>query len=267
MLDAVDPANIPAELDGKPALHITVLADPAGECFDVEAGNASPAEAASVMVANARQGRWAVGYVDWNLFPVLTSELLKRGMGWATARSFPAPGVYLWAADPDGNIAGGKWILPVVPVAVQTTNNGRTDTSETVDNFPAEVAGYIDGAASKWPADAWARFSVIGAPAPTPSPAPAPPPPPAPHPAPTSEVNVLLPVLSEQNPGPNVAAPVVANLQALLVHHGFSVGPAGADGRFGPATAAAVVEAERHFGLSVDAGIAGGQVWGALLTR
>lgn len=76
-----------------------------------------------------------------------------------------------------------------------------------------------------------------------------------------------VPVLSEQSPGEHVVSTPVRNLQILLVNHGFSVGASGADGRYGPATAAAVVEAERHFGLSVDSGIAGEQVWTALCNK
>src|SRR5688572_25206226 len=44
----------------------------------------------------------------------------------------------------------------------------------------------------------------------------------------------------------------VRRLQRILRAQGRSLGPAGVDGRFGPATAAAVRGLQRHFGLSAD---------------
>lgn len=38
------------------------------------------------------------------------------------------------------------------------------------------------------------------------------------------------------------------------------------DGEFGKETAAVVVAVEKHYGLAVDAGVAGQQVWSVLLT-
>lgn len=75
--------------------------------------------------------------------------------------------------------------------------------------------------------------------------------------------DMQIPVLSEQNPGPAKEDEHVRALQALLnlrVGSGLTT-----DGRFGPHTAGAVVSLEHAHGLTVDEGIAGPQVWGALL--
>jgi peptidoglycan hydrolase-like protein with peptidoglycan-binding domain len=52
-------------------------------------------------------------------------------------------------------------------------------------------------------------------------------------------------------------------LQGALIGSGFDV-EGGVDGKFGPHTAAAIIEAEKHFGFKTDAGVAGREVLGAL---
>ena len=51
----------------------------------------------------------------------------------------------------------------------------------------------------------------------------------------------------------------VTLLQQALLDSGFDV-EGGADGKFGPHTAAAIVEAEKHFGFQTDGGVAGREV-------
>ena len=63
-----------------------------------------------------------------------------------------------------------------------------------------------------------------------------------------------------QGEGDRVA---VKLLQQALIESGFPMA-AGADGAFGPQTAGAVVAAEKQFAFTVDAGIAGREVLGAL---
>lgn len=58
--------------------------------------------------------------------------------------------------------------------------------------------------------------------------------------------------------------PAVAALQRLLAENGFDPGPA--DGVFGPRTEAAVLAAQRHYGLAVD-GLAGRMTVTALQSR
>jgi hypothetical protein len=136
-----------------PTLHITVQADAAWECFDAEHGDASNDQVAAANVVRHGKGQWSADYSNEANLPDLTRALAARGLSWTDARFWPAPGVYLWAADPDGNIKAGKWVPPVTPIAVQDEWTAEWDHSTTRDGFPA---------------------------LPAPAPAPTPPPPPAP---------------------------------------------------------------------------------------
>lgn len=161
MIDAVNPANIGPEWDHGLALRISVLADPAGQAFDFEAGDAGAGPVSWAMGVRFGERWWSVGYVNgWNIGE-LTAAMANRGLSWTDADRFPAPGVYLWAADPSGNIAAGRWRLPVIPVAVQDRYLGSYDLSTTHPAFPFTVAGYIDGARSAWPVLAWARYARL----------------------------------------------------------------------------------------------------------
>lgn len=252
MYDAVDPANIPASCDGGPALRITVLANPDGAAFDVEPGNAPAAKVVAAAKERITKGRWAIAYVNEETFHEVEAAMGPAGLHWSDASEWTAPGLYLWCADPSGNIAAGRWVLPVTPLAVQDTYAGGFDTSRTADIFPAVAAGYIDGPKSQWPAEAWARFTELAAGGPvTPAPAPAPPTPPAP-PAPPTEVTVQLPILSQGNQGQSVRS-----VQKLL-------GGLADDGVFGPLTHQAVVDFQHAHGLATD-GVVGRHTWGALL--
>lgn len=172
MVDAVDPANIDTALDGAPALRITVLADPAGEAFDAEPGNAGDTAVAGAVHARLAAGRWAVGYINLSGCGALTAALAAWGIEWASAERWPEPGCYLWAADPS-QTGWYRTSLPgVTPLAVQNRWRGTVDVSTVADNFPARVAGYIDGARSAWPAEQWARFTTIAEPTPDPDPDP-----------------------------------------------------------------------------------------------
>ena len=252
MYDAVEPANIPASQDGGPALRISVLANPDGCAFDLEAGNAPATEVVAAIKKRLPAGLASVGYVNEDTFHELEAAMGPAGMTWMDAREWPTPGLYIWAADPSGNIAKGTWALPVTPLAVQDNYAGPYDTSRTVDNFPATAAGYIDGPRSQWPEAAWARFTELhnGGPVTTPAP-PAPPKPPAPPAAP-SEVDVQLPILSQGNQG----APVKV-VQRLI-------GGLAEDGIFGPLTHQAVVDFQRAHQLQED-GVVGKHTWGTLL--
>jgi peptidoglycan hydrolase-like protein with peptidoglycan-binding domain len=252
MFDAVDPDNIPATCDGRPALRITVLANPAGQAFDVEGGNAPAAEVAAAMAVRESEGHWSVAYVNESTIDGLEAAMGPKGLRWAEGGSWPAPGVYLWAADPSGNIVAGRWSVPVAPLAIQHLLQASYDVSTTVTNFPAAAAGYIDGPKSIWPANAWARFTALAdGPVPAPKPTPSPTPAPAPAPEP-SEVTVLLPVLQQ-----GMTAPSVRAVQVL-------VGGINVDGIFGPVTHARIVEFQATHGLARD-GVVGQHTWGALL--
>ena len=229
MLDSANPANIPADLDGMPALRITVLANPAGQCFDYETGNAGASSVAAGCRSRADAGKWSVVYTDWDHIQAVTDALHLAGLGWSEASAWPAVGVYLWAADPSGNIARGTWRPPVTPLAVQGGQQNGCDVSVTADRFPARVAGYIDGPVSQWPGSAWDRFTAIpDTPTGTQPSQPSPPAPP-PMGQPSGACNVNLPILSQGAVGPAVKA-----VQKL-------VGGVAVHGVFGPVTHQAVV--------------------------
>jgi hypothetical protein len=194
MIDAMYPGNIPAAYNGLPAMRISCLANPEAHVFDVESGNATGVRVAPAARVRVSAGMWAGLYTNWDLFDAVTADLEAVGLRWSAAADWPAPGVYLWAADPSGNIAAGRWRLPVDPLAVQDRYPGPVDLSRTAANFPARVAGYLDGAISTWPAAAWSRFEIMadaspgpagtvgppGVQIPKPAPAPVPPVPPKP---------------------------------------------------------------------------------------
>lgn len=258
MIDSTDPAHIPADLDRKAALRTTVLADPAGECFDLEDGNAPAAEVAAAVAVRVHQGRWAVIYADEAYTAQAVAALAAKELRFAQAEAFPAAGVYLGAADWTGTEHLQPSWAPVHPVFCQWENGPDVDTSVTADNFPAAVLGYIDGSHSAWPADTWDRFitvdDALGADRPpvTPTPAPAPPvPAPVPPVNHQEEITVQLPVLQQGAQGPAVKA--VQTLVGGLVE----------DGIFGPATHEGVVRFQATHGLAQD-GIVGLHTWGAL---
>jgi hypothetical protein len=192
MIDAVNPANIPPDFDGRPALRITVLADPAGQCFDSERGNAGVDEVAKACSTAVHAGRWVVAYTNGDNHPALTTALAGYALGWRDAASFPAPGVYLWATDPTGTPHTRVTWADVEPVAVQWGWFATHDLSATYPTFGAEVAGYIDGPASKWPAEAWSRFVPFQPQSHVPVPAP---------PAPSVITEVELILITKQSAG------------------------------------------------------------------
>lgn len=259
MLDATNPANIPADRNGSPAAKITVLANVHGQMFDVEGGNAPAAQVAGAVADRTKASAWSAVYCGWSNWDATNAAIRGAGETWRDASEWPAPGPYIWAADPSGNLHTGAWKLPVQPVAVQVSDNGTTDTSVTYGRFPARVAGYIDGPVSRWPDAAWQRFSAIAdapnlpVPDPTPEPTPAPDPnqPPVYGP-PTGDVKVQLPLLEQ-----GIEHPSVGVVQRL-------VGGLAVDDMFGPATKAGVEGFQHAHGLTVD-GIVGAHTWGALL--
>lgn len=252
LIDAVNPDNIPAEWNGKPALRITVLADDQGEAFDSEPGNAGPVEVAQAVKRRTDRGAWSVVYVDEAGYAEQSGQLSAAGQLWKEPADWPAPGPYLWAADPSGNIARGTWKVTSAPLLVQVDDLGPYDLSTVDDVFPAAVAGYIDGPVSRWQPKTWARFTAIATPGPKPAPEPQPAPAPTPAPKPSEVVTVLLPVLQEGSEGDAVRA-----VQRLTAN-------AQVDGIYGPVTRAYVENFQRDHGLAVD-GIVGQHTWGGLL--
>ena len=161
-IDSVQPANIGPEYNGLPAARITVLADRRGQCFDVsDVGNASASSVALAVEWRFSQHMWSVCYVNQSGEEGMTQALTLVGLGWTDARYWPRRGAYMWAADPSGNIAAGRWVPPVTPLMVQDRYVGAYDLSRTAGAWPGRVAGYMDGVDSAWPASAWDRFATI----------------------------------------------------------------------------------------------------------
>ena len=112
-----------------PLLHITVLANPEGEAFDGETGNAGPEQVAAAILERIQSHKWAILYTNQEQQQTYLQALRGKGVNPSGRESWPAPGVYLWCADPSGNIAAGHWQPPVAPVAVQDQWNQGWDHS------------------------------------------------------------------------------------------------------------------------------------------
>lgn len=166
--------------------------------------------------------------------------------------TFGAPWAHhLWIADPSGTYDGNAWARQRAPEPVAGITSGPVDVSDLLAGRGLNPNG----------PDAPEHPAPAPAPPPEP-PAPEPPAPPAP-PTPPQEVTVQVPQVSAANPGPNVSSGAVRAVQATLAskwgHTGLVV-----DGRFGPATDAAVRTFQGQHGLAVD-GIVGPQSWNALV--
>lgn len=167
LYDSIDQARIPADapavmgyIDGPksqwsaedwaaragvPTVRATVLANPAGEVFDCEPGNASPDDVAEAMAVREGQGEWSLGYTNEAGLGALTNAIEAKSLRWKGAELWPEPGVYLFAADPTGaEHTDVKW-APVAPLAVQWQwePDEGWDRSVTVGAFPAAEAAPV----------------------------------------------------------------------------------------------------------------------------
>lgn len=158
-----------------PLVRITVLAAPGADAYDGETGNAGPDAVAGAIANEVADGGRPWLYSNRDLLDSYLSALRTKGVFPKDRSLWPAPGCYLWLADPSGNIASGAWVPPVDPVAVQDAFEGGFDHSTV--------------------------YVTLGAP-----PAPEPPNPAPPGPSPGGDVEVLVPELSEGATGPSVHA-------------------------------------------------------------
>lgn len=181
MVDATNPDNIPPQLNGKPAVQITVAANSAAVVFDVEEGNAPADEVAAAVKTRYGWGRPSVAYVNESTCPGLVEAVAAVTVPLRPVGDWPQAGVYLWTAAPGVEPGQVPTWAPVAPVAVQDVYTGAVDQSTTFGDFGADVAGYLDGPVSAWPGTAWERFTIYDPAAP---PSPAPIPAPQPHPQP-----------------------------------------------------------------------------------
>lgn len=125
---------------GDALLHFTVLANPGSQAFDAETGNAGAGAVASAIALRHANGLWSAGYTNEALFDALTAALHARGLGWSSAEHWPAPGVYLFAADPSRTGWYRTKAPGLTPVAVQDQWTPLWDHSTTYGTFPAVPA-------------------------------------------------------------------------------------------------------------------------------
>lgn len=199
-----------------------------------EAGNWCPAFLAEVAAHHT-------------LAPLYTDQSLLESMPGA------AWGYPLWIADPDGTYNGIWW-------AKQTGSGSVDGIVGSVDQDEVPNVRAVNPQPSSGGA--------------TPTPPAAPPQSPTSEPTgtvpPTSGglLDVNVPELSEQNPGPGTVSPAVKALQVLLVDKwGADLSPSGIDGRFGPKTADAVkwVQGEGQGRSGAVDGIVGPETWSFLV--
>lgn len=174
------PAEAWQSFGSDPLVRITVRAAPGADAYDGEKGNAGPGAVASALANEVADGHHPWLYSNQDQLPGYLQALATKSIFPKDRSLWPAPGVYLWLADPSGNIAAGHWVPPVDPVAVQDAFDGTVDHSTL----------FVDLGASQAPSQ---------------------PNPPSPGPSPGGVVEVLVPELSEGSDGPSVHA-----LQTLL---------------------------------------------------
>lgn len=151
MYDAADPAGIPpgaavvagyidgaksawpapawSRFAGATLLHISVLADPAAEAFDCEAGNATAEAVAAACSLRLGRGLWSMVYCAKSSVPAVAAALRAKSILPAPASSWPAPAVYLWVADLSTAAHLEVPGMPVQPAAVQYRWAGAYDVS------------------------------------------------------------------------------------------------------------------------------------------
>lgn len=242
-----DAAAIASRFPDKTVLRVTVFAtDNEGDVLDVERGDATPAEAPGWVQARRTAGHGGpLVYCSLNTWPLVRQAF--------TDAKVPEPGY--WIAAYPGN---GPQLYPgsVGHQYGQGPAGTNYDRSVFVDYLPG-----IDPAPKP-----------TAPPTPIPQPQPAPPAPPAPQPAPApppappppqpQEVTVDAPLLVQTPTQRYQVRYAVLQLQRLLDATGFPCGSP--DGKFGPATAAAVRAFQRRAGIVVD-GVVGRVTWGRLI--
>lgn len=227
--DTTRPEMLPNLLDGAEAIKGSVWADPAGQWFDSERGNAGCVQVANAVKLRHDAGEWSIIYSDADRYPTQTAALADVGLVWSNAESWPDAGVYLWAVDLNiGPTLAVPW-TPVRPLLVQFNWGFEFDLSLPAPNFPGRVAGYLDGD-YVWPADAWARFAPVGS-------TPPPPPPPVPHPVPP--------------PGP--PSPIIPDLEVDHMHtQGITLHTSPAGAGWTPPGSPFLVARDRVIGAAIN---------------
>lgn len=134
------PTEAWASLAPGPFVRISVLAAPGADAYDGETGNAGPEAVAAAIDQDisAKRSPWL--YINESVANDYLAALKAKNRRPTDRASWPAPGFYLWPADPSRNIAAGRWQLPVEPVAVQDGYFGTHDHSALYVTLGAPVA-------------------------------------------------------------------------------------------------------------------------------
>jgi hypothetical protein len=122
-----------------PLVRITVLAARGADAYDGETGNAGPDAVAAALVGEVADGHHPWLYANQDQLGDYLHALHLKGTNPTDRSQWPRPGVYLWLADPSGNIASGSWRPPVDPVAVQDRQEGDVDHSTLYVSLDAPV--------------------------------------------------------------------------------------------------------------------------------
>lgn len=115
---------------------ISVLGNAEAMVQDRETGNMDAAKAVACAGQRADGGKWASIYCNRDAYPDVNGAMAAARRQWADASAWPAPGIYLWAADPTGTLHDTVSWSPVVPLAVQSIWKGGYDVSACYGTFP-----------------------------------------------------------------------------------------------------------------------------------
>lgn len=121
-----------------PAAHITCLASSRSLVFDFEQGNAPIGKVCASIKVRWLLGLPSVIYTNRALYAQAKAGLAAVGLSFAGRASWPARGVYLWAADWTGSPHDPGW-ADVDPISVQYESLANLDLSETWSTFPLTV--------------------------------------------------------------------------------------------------------------------------------
>ncbi|MHB1853476.1 MAG: hypothetical protein ACYCSJ_01430 [Acidimicrobiales bacterium] len=135
---------------GRPVCKVSVLGNPDALCFDSEPGNAGTDAVAVAVAIRTSRNEPSVVYTNASNLSALNTSFRMKSLRWLPASTWPAPGPYLWAADP--TIAPGEvpaW-CPVQPVAVQDRWDHTYDLSTLFGGWlppvlPGAAAGGTGG--------------------------------------------------------------------------------------------------------------------------